>query len=1140
MKKFFTPKAVIFCAASLFLLLNVLATSAQTPQVKKTTISLLSDDGTNSSIAFHPAPMLQRTVTTANGQSVVISTNKGTPILKKGFPDLPKLTTSLIIPGDKDMQVTVTGSEFTDYQNVNVAPSKGTMVRTIDPSSVPYTYADVYLEDAFWPSNLAELRDPYILRDFRGQTVIVYPYQYNPVSKTLRVYSEITVSVSPKASGTGINPLIVSNTSGKVSSEFNHVYSNHFLNYTGTTRYTPIEEEGNMLIISYGPFMEAMQPFVDWKIQKGMRTEMVDVATIGNTAAAIKDYVTNYYNTNGLTFLLLVGDDAQLKASSTGAGDSDNDYGYLEGNDHYQELFVGRFSAETADEVTTQVNRTLSYEKTPIIDSYYAQGVGIASEFGPGDDNEWDWEHEENLRTELVNYNYDEIHELFNGTWSGATNDASGNPSATDLSNWVNTGIGIINYTGHGSTTSIATTNFTNTSVNTLLSNTQKWPFLWIVGCEVGNFAGSTCFGEAWARLTHEGEPAGALASMMSTINQYWDEPMEGQDEMNAILTESYSNNIKRTFGGISINGCFSMNDAYGNSGFNMTDTWDCFGDPSVYVRTTIPQDMTVSHDPTLLLGMTEMNVNCNAENAVAALTANGEILGTATVSGGIAHLTFTALTAVETLTLTITGYNQVPNIAEIPTVAPAGPFVITDAFVVNDFAANNNGLAEYAENVSLDIQLKNVGITMASSVTATLASTDPFVNITDATESFGNIMDNAISTKSSAFSFTVADNVPDEHTALFVCTMTDNAANTWTSNFSIVLNAPVIGAQSYEVNDAGGNGDGYLDPGETATITVFNMNTGHSNITGAVGTLFTSSPYVVISNPSFNVGDIAIGDQPQATYDVSVAFDAPFGVDVPFDYSVASGAYNGDYNFVAILAPAIEDFETNDFLQFAWQLSGTTNWFTTDQDPFEGLYCAQSGDIGSNQSTTLQIDLDVQFDDDISFAKRVSSEAGYDMLSFYIDGQLQDEWSGEEDWTTVTYPVVAGTHSFKWTYKKDSNQSDGGDCGWLDNILLPAFEVNTATAAVEAGVAVNEVNVYPNPFSGFTSISYQLGQASQVTIKIFDVSGKEIRTLAENENQSSGSYQVALDARALTAGVYFCKVTVDGKIYEQKLVLSK
>jgi hypothetical protein len=800
MKQFSAQKAIVLCVAAAVFFANVATTFAQSTGKKQTVVSLLSDDGLKTTISFEAGSMMQKKVMTSIGEAVIIKTDEGTSILKQGYPDLPKLTASIIIPDQKDMEVTVVSSSYTDYENVLVAPSKGSISRTIDPSTIPFTYAPVYGENNFWPEKLAELRDPYILRDYRGQTVVVYPYQYNPVTKTLRVYTNITLSVTPKTNGTGINSLVRIKPLEKVASEFGSIYSNQFLNYSNGSRYVPLGEEGNMLIISYGTFMSAMQPFVDWKTQKGIRTEIVDVATIGNTNTAIKDYVTEYYNTKGLTFLLLVGDDAQVRASETDAGDSDNEYAYILGNDHYLEFFVGRFSAENEEDVATQVTRSISYEKTPLVDSYYANGVGIASDQGPGDDGEWDWEHENNIRTQLVNYNYNEIYELFDGTHTGAANDESGNPNDNDLAELVNAGAGIVNYTGHGGTTSISTTGFSTSDVDSKLTNTEKWPFLWIVGCQVGNFTGSTCFGETWARASYAGQPAGGIASFMSTINQWWNEPMEGQDEMNNILTESETDNIKRTFAGISVNGCFSMNDEYGDTGYEMTDTWTIFGDPSLVVRTALPSDMAVSHDPVIYLGTSQFNVECDAENATACLTQNGEILGTATVSGGYATLEFDPIASTDDITLTITGYNKIPYISDIPAQAPSGAYVLGTTYTVVDITGNNNGNADYNESVTLDVTLENVGISSASGVIATIATTDAFVTITDATQSYGTILNNASAMQSNAFAITVADNVPDAHVALFTCTAEDDLGNSWVSNFSITLNAPVLAVQSFTI----------------------------------------------------------------------------------------------------------------------------------------------------------------------------------------------------------------------------------------------------------------------------------------------------------------------------------------------------
>jgi hypothetical protein len=89
-----------------------------------------------------------------------------------------------------------------------------------------------------------------------------------------------------------------------------------------------------------------------------------------------------------------------------------------------------------------------------------------------------------------------------------------------------------------------------------------------------------------------------------------------------------------------------------------------------------------------------------------------------------------------------------------------------------------------------------------------------------------------------------------------------------------------------------------------------------------------------------------------------------------------------------------------------------------------------------------MEVTLDVTSGGTISFFCKVSSEATWDFLEFYIDGARNDRWSGEVDWTEVSYPVNAGVHTFKWQYVKDGSQAAGSDCGWIDFIVFPASTI--------------------------------------------------------------------------------------------------
>jgi len=93
---------------------------------------------------------------------------------------------------------------------------------------------------------------------------------------------------------------------------------------------------------------------------------------------------------------------------------------------------------------------------------------------------------------------------------------------------------------------------------------------------------------------------------------------------------------------------------------------------------------------------------------------------------------------------------------------------------------------------------------------------------------------------------------------------------------------------------------------------------------------------------------------------------------------------------------------------------------------------------IYNNSTSRLEVTLSVGKDDSISFYTKVSSEQDYDWLHFFIDDVPLGQWSGEQDWQRVSYPVTPGTHTFKWWYVTDISFLNGSNAGWIDNIVFP------------------------------------------------------------------------------------------------------
>lgn len=590
-------------------------------------------------------------------------------LLIEGAPDLIKLTASVIIPDNSAIEVNIIEYDYVEFENIEIAPSKGNLMRNQNPDDVPFVYGDAYLNDEFYPGKLADFDDPYIIRDFRGVAVHTYPLQYNPVSKVLRVYNKIVIEVVT-SDGEVINPLVNNRTSNGIDREFGNIYERHFINFdVNNNKYTPLEEAGGILVISYPDFIEAMAPYVEWKNQMGRHTEIVDVTQIGSTPPEIKAYILDYFNNNDLTYILLVGEAYHIPPFESGSGwslaHSDNMYTYLVGQDHYPDAFIGRFSVVNVADVETMVQRTLEYEMgTNLEDGWLNRAMGVARNEGAGQghNGESDCQHMDLIRDRLLTYNYDVVLQEYDHNCTGVSN-----TNASQISASINEGVSMINYCNHGSTTGWSVASYEATHVNAL-TNVGKLPFIWSVACVNGNFVGNTCFAETWTRATHNGQPTGALATFMSTVNQGWVPPMDAQDEFNDIIIGAYADNIKRTFAGIAMNGCMKMNDLNGNAGYQETDAWTVFGDPSLSIRTDNPLPLVINHDPEAMIFDTEITVESDVIGAFISLTIDNQIIGTGIIGdNGSVTIEVAELDDPEKEILVVaTAYNRIPAFGNI------------------------------------------------------------------------------------------------------------------------------------------------------------------------------------------------------------------------------------------------------------------------------------------------------------------------------------------------------------------------------------------------------------------------------------------------------------------------------------------
>jgi hypothetical protein len=324
-------------------------------------------------------------------------------------------------------------------------------------------------------------------------------------------------------------------------------------------RYLPLDESGGLLIIAYDPWLPNVQPLVDHKNSLGIPTTAVGVSTIGNNVAAIKAYIQNVYNTSHLSFVLLVGDAEQVATPHDAGGPSDPVYSLVAGNDNYPDIMVGRFSAETAAQVDTQVQRTIEYELQPAPQqAWFWRAAGIGS----------DTQNLDAVRAALLADGYTLVDQLYDPGTTPAMIAAA-----------LNDGRGLITYIGQASTTAWWPNGFSIADVNAL-TNDHQWPFIFNLAPECGYFEGTTCLGEAWLRAQHDSVAVGAIGAYMSSVMQFWTESTIAlQEFVSLYLSESYV-----CLGTLCFGASCRMIEECGPEGVQMFKGWILFGDPSLRV----------------------------------------------------------------------------------------------------------------------------------------------------------------------------------------------------------------------------------------------------------------------------------------------------------------------------------------------------------------------------------------------------------------------------------------------------------------------------------------------------------------------------------------------------------------------------
>ncbi|MBL7073768.1 T9SS type A sorting domain-containing protein [candidate division KSB1 bacterium] len=812
-----------------------------------------------------PGLELERVNTGGQTRQILKIPGEGT-IEEVGKPDLPLITCFVALPPDKNVELTLTETQYVTLPDLDVAA-----VQLFGPDGQemrPYTQDGAfYQQDTFYPDTLVRVGKPVILREMRFVPVIICPVQYNPVRREAKFFHQLGITLTYSGANP-TNPKL--DTRPKPSTAFETLYQDLVINYE-----TPDDPssgvEGGYLFIVPASGYEAILPLAEWKRQMGYSTMVVTPPPQGSTANAIKAFISNaYFNQEEPpTYVVLVGDvDGNIQIPTFyffnnnpwwEAWDvTDHPYGLLEGDDYFPEVFVGRLSVSSISELNTVVAKILSYERDPYLeDPQWLQSALLVVDYSMGswgvvsarDTKLW-------VRDQLLDYGYTRVDTAFYSDYSSYTPDP--------IINSINSGVGFVNYRGagwEGGWTVFRTEHISS------LNNGPMLPVVTSIVCGGGNFGYyEPCFGEAWIR-------AGSVWALRGGVSFVGPTDLFTQTRWNNCLDAGIYQGILNEgvthFGPAVLRGkmelyrnfpLYAAQDISPNSVKFYFYTYVILGDPGLGLRTKIPTILQADHPAQVSLGTNYFDLFVSDDGsqpvggALVCLLKEGEVFSRGTTDPD-GFLTLAARPdSGGPLLVTVTKSDYVPY-QDTVWIFQDSVFVGVDSFFVDDDSlgeswGNGDGLINPGETVSLGLRLKNFGTSdTAQTVIVVLRSLSGGVTLLDSVAFIGDLPPDSAVVDTGAFLILIDQILPDGYTLRLGCHI---YALNW--GWEGLMEMPVV---AFELIYLDHWVDGVLDPGETGNLVVRLLNNGACPAYNITGRLRSSDSLITLMDSTASFGDV-------------------------------------------------------------------------------------------------------------------------------------------------------------------------------------------------------------------------------------------------------------------------------------------
>lgn len=943
----------------------VLEPANQGLQAISKTVSTTNETG----FAFRLAGVNISTATTIDGESYqAIDVISETPqkfgsIDQNGYPELPLYGQLVAIPDRAGAFIEILSSEYQIISDIDIMPCQPSAEDSENTDEIPFTKDEsIYSEDKFYPEQPVMLNEPVICRDLRMIQTTVYPIQYNPVRRELRVYTSIDYRLTYTGEDSRNQKVRRNN---EVSESFMPMYRALVPNADEMlAAYEPVR--GGYLIITPNIIPDSLTyALARWKHLKGYSVVIAKATDIdpdgGLAAQQVYDYIQNAYETweTPPEYVCIIGDvDLQIPDYGFNGYVSDHPYSCVDGSDYFSDVMVTRMSVPaTLSIIRTTIYKSIIYEKTPYMGdpNYWLRGLSGAANltYGGGATSRTPRLTTLWVREELMRHGFIRVDTSF--VWDNY------DPGTAAAIAALNTGVSIISYRGNGMPTSWGGPYLSIDDLEGLNLN-NKMGIMASLTCGTGEYGYGECFGEKWIRMgvlpnLLKGGPAFYGATESGTHTKYDNPIMIGYYW--GILEQGVYNFANAAFlGKTELYSTFPREHGPGTLIERFFYTFNTLGDPELEIRTAIPQIMAVTYPPTLPVGSSIMTVHVNGtgglplENAYVNLVKGSGVneqvfVGGRTNSSGDITLNFSATTA-DTMFVTVSARNYIPHvgntIVQNQAVAVNIGSITLDDDNSGNSSGNSDGNANPSETVELSVTLRNFGnATTATNVQGTLTSPDPAISITIPTQSYGAIAPGGSGT-SGSFAAHLTGTIPQGEHYILQLNIASDQGN-WTGAVPVDVKNMMFAVIAVNYP---GNSNNIMDPGETSYLTITLQNNGELAGNSIIGTLSCADTSVLIIDGSADFGNIGIGGSGSNTgspFVVSIGNHVYDGHNINFNLTLTSSngaiasktfsATVGTVNSFDPLGPDNYGYYMYDNTDVSYSPSPVYNW--AEISPFEG-----------------------------------------------------------------------------------------------------------------------------------------------------------------------------------------------------------